>query len=160
MPRYATPTKEYRRRKREIRRKAERAKQRRKTGAECDWKSKVELVNRFMEFATDRLGLDPDSLKCEWSTVSDLSDEKERVRGVFEPPKRVILAKDLDMKTTLQVAAHECVHVRQYQQGKISGVLGTTGKEARRKAEAEAEEKAGALVAEFEERNGPIPSRL
>lgn len=113
---------------------------------------KKEIIDEFIKFASDRLGIN-DVPEIELS-----DDEKEAETshsfGKFMPDSKKIrvVIINRNLADVLRTLAHEIVHYKQNQDGKLNQDSGKTGSEH----ENEANATAGVLMREFGEKNSII----
>ena len=114
---------------------------------------KVELINRFVKYAGEKLQFGSELPKI---TLSDDEKEAETIHsfGKFTPNAkeiRVVIA-NRNLADVLRTLAHELVHYKQHLDGKLNKDSGETGSEQ----ENEANAMAGVLLREFGETNSII----
>ncbi len=114
---------------------------------------KVEVVNKFIKFASEKLNLGEDTPKI---ILSDDSKEAETMHsfGKYTPEAkeiRVVIA-NRNLADILRTLAHEIVHYKQYLEGKLTPNSNDTGSPD----ENEANAMAGILMREFGKANSII----
>lgn len=108
-------------------------------------KSEINLVNEFINYVKNNLGL-VQTPKIDFS--DDINHVKEqRSFGYFSPDKNIIwvYTGDRNMADIFRTLAHELVHRKQEEDGKINYESGETGSDI----ENEANAKAGILLRDF-----------
>lgn len=111
-----------------------------------------EIVNRFVEFVDNELGLNGQSPKIKLEYDSNLAqDMKSYGRYSPDTDEILVVASNRGMADILRTIAHELVHHKQKKENKIKSDSGETGSNE----ENEANATAGILMRNFG-KNNPI----
>jgi len=114
---------------------------------------KKEIISEFIGFAAEKLNLGDDVPQVELSEDNSEAETSHSF-GKFNPSDkkiRVVIA-NRNLADVLRTLAHEIVHYKQNQEGKLNPDSGKTGSEH----ENEANAMAGVLMREFGEKNSII----
>lgn len=106
----------------------------------------IDMVEKFVQFAVKELGLKKLPAKLTLSYSTDKARERHTF-GVFNPESNEIwlYVKDRNLADILRTLAHELVHRKQAEEGRIENGSGETGSEI----ENEANAMAGVLLRKF-----------
>lgn len=114
---------------------------------------KLGIINRFIDFADEKLELNGDLPKISFSQDADEAKEM-RSFGKYTPQTNElrVVAANRNLADILRTVAHELVHHKQRKQNKLTPDSSETGSEH----ENEANALAGVLLREFGQKNPTI----